>query len=180
MAEAMKATIEHGRDIIFHAGGLRDALRALSQLAEGDLAGAKAGYVLVDATRKVIGEAVFPSLPPSFRDSIVNIGVCAPYVGTCIEAICTGNPVTCPDILADARFDHKWRDVCLRAGIKAVRSEPISNAESNAVEGTFVVAFQERASREQWDAALMANYATLASEAIRLYRTLGVAGRGFT
>jgi GAF domain-containing protein len=164
---------ESGREIILRGRSLRDVLIALSKLAERELSGAAAGYTLVDPTGSFIDTAVFPSLPPMFQESIVSIPVSEPSTGTCVEAIRTGTPVISNDILGDARFNPKWRDLCLRCGIKSVKSIPIRK-DGGATEGTFVLGYKELANDALWNRELMDQFADLAFEAIRLYRTLAV------
>lgn len=145
---------------------LRETLAALSQLAEERVPGAVAGFTLVDGTRTFFSEAVFPSLPGFFQDSIASIPISVPYVGTCAESIATGAAVTCGDILSDSRFDPKWRALCARSGLKAVQSHPISLGEG-MYEGTFVIGFKEVATAEFWNDGVMREFANLGAEAIK-------------
>jgi hypothetical protein len=132
---------------------------------------------LVDPTGLYIKEAIFPSLPAVFQDSIAYIPLAVPYTGTCAQAICTGTSVISNDILADTHFDKKWRDLCLRCGIKALQSTPIRKGEG-APEGTFVIAYKQPASSdESWNYTLMADFAELAYDAIPLHRRTSAKGR---
>jgi hypothetical protein len=158
---------------------LPEVLNALSALAERECPGAIAGFTLVDFAGHVIKEAVFPSLPSAFQDSLANTALSDPYTGSCAEAICTGMEVTSLDILADQRFDPKWRDQCLRYGINALRSRPIMRY-GETPQGTFVLSYkQANPPAEHWNERLMQEVADLAYEAIRLYRA-GMLARGPT
>jgi hypothetical protein len=66
----------------------------------------------------------------------------------------------CNEILGDERFDGKWRDLCLRFGIKSIRSAPVKEPEGLAV-GSFVLGYQDVSTDERWDQALMATFAEL-------------------
>jgi hypothetical protein len=65
--------------------------------------------------------------------------------------------------------------LCVRFGIKSIRSAPVKEPEGLAV-GSFVLGYQDASTDERWDQALMATFAELGFEAIRLYRILAVAG----
>jgi GAF domain-containing protein len=169
----MASATERGREIVLRGQSLRDALNSLSKLAEQELPGSVAGYTLVDPTGLFIKEAMFPSLPPVFQESISLVPVSEPSTGTCVEALRTGTSVVSNDILGDARFNPKWRDLCLRCGIKSVHSIPIRQ-DGSLTEGTFVLGYKEIGSDARWNHELMEEFADLAFEAIRLYRTLSV------
>lgn len=164
-----------GREIILNGRSLHETLRALAALAEEAMPDAMAGFTLIDASHSFIKESIFPSLPPVFQDSIAAIPLAGPVVGTCTESIRNRTPVVSNDILADMRFDMNWRDLCLRCGIKAVRSIPICDRDG-ATEGTFVIGYRRPVREDAWDTAAMETFANLAGDAIRLYRTLAVPG----
>jgi GAF domain-containing protein len=167
---------ERGREIVLRGRSLRDALISLARLAEDEFPHAVAGYTLVDPTGTYLNEAVFPSLPPVFESSIVLIPVAA-HAGTCVEAIRAGTPVLSNDILGDARFDLNWRDLCLRCGVKSVQSIPIRKG-AGPTKGTFVLGYRDVSHDASWNMPLMEVFAALASDAIRLYRTLAVNTHG--
>jgi hypothetical protein len=166
----MPSILAQGVQIISDARALPEVLNALSALAERECPGAIAGFTLVDSGGLFVKEAVFPSLPSAFQESLANITLSVPYTGSCAEAICTGVEVTSLDILADERFDPKWRDICLRYGISSLRSRPIMR-HGEAPQGTFVLCYkQANPPAECWNERLMQEIADLAYEAIRLYR----------
>jgi len=163
---------ERGRKLILSGQNLHDTLRGLARLAEEKMPGAMTGYTLVDDSRSFITEAVFPTLPPMFEKSISAIPLDRP-VGTCVQALRTRTPVVSTDVLADARFDVAWRDMCLRCGINAVKSIPFGDA-GDPVEGTFVVGYPQATQEAGFDSATMQLFADLGRDAIRLYRSLSV------
>src|SRR5688572_21290930 len=120
-----KKTAERGREIVLRGQSLHDMLRALAALAEEVLPGSIAGYTLVDDAGFVIRESLFPSLPPQFQQAISLVPLQPPSLGSCVESIRTGTSIVSNDILGDARFDPKWRDLCIRYGIKSIQSVPI-------------------------------------------------------
>lgn len=131
---------------------------------------------LVDPLHLYIQESVFPSLPPIFQDSISMIPLQEPFTGTCAKAICDGTSIISNDILADPGFDPKWRDLCLRCGVKSLQSAPFY--ADGKPQGTFVLGFKHETHDSNWNNALIGEFADLASQALRLYRTLSVSSAG--
>jgi hypothetical protein len=171
-AEVALTAYERGREIVLRGRSLHDALIALSKLAEEQFPDGLAGYTLVDPSGTYLYDAVFPSLPTIFENTIISIPVAA-HAGTCVEAIRSGTPVISNDILGDIRFDPNWRDLCLRCGIKSVRSIPIRDG-AGPIEGTFVLGYRALSHDAHWNMGLMEVFAALAHDAIVLYRTLSV------
>jgi hypothetical protein len=168
----MSPTIANGREIIFAATDLRQALTGLCRLAEGELPGAAVGFTLADATGRHVREGVYPSLHSSFEDGLANVPLSEPYVGACTRAMGIGVAVVSDDILGDMRFIPAWRDLCLRAGLKALRSVPIRDPENSSMLGTFVVGYREPGSPSSCNDGLMLEIAALGAQAIALHRTL--------
>jgi GAF domain-containing protein len=152
---------------------LIDTLATYCKLAEQRIPGAIAGYTPADPTGMLIKQAVFPNLPRSFQGAIKAIPLAIPYTGTCAQAICTGIAVASDDITVDARFDTGWRRLCLDNGIKSLRSKPI---RVDPCEGTFVIGFKHATTPDDWDDALMTEFADLAAEAIKRHKSHEVVG----
>ena len=152
---------------------LIDTLAAYCSLAEQRFPGAIAGYTLADPTGLFIRQAVFPSLPRSFQGAIKAVPLAIPYTGTCAQAICSGIAVVSDDIAMETRFDMGWRQLCLDSGIKSICSKPIGADPS---EGAFVIGFKHVTKPEDWDDALMTEFAELAAQAIKDHKSHEVLG----
>lgn len=152
---------------------LIDILAGYCRLAEQRLPDAIAGYTLADPTGMFIKQATFPSLPRSFQGAIKAVPLAIPYTGTCAQAICTGIAVTSDDIAVETRFDAGWRRLCLDSGIQSLRSEPIG---ADPTEGAFVIGFKHVTKPEDWDDALMTEFAELAARAIKRHKSEEVLG----
>ena len=164
---------DQARQIIFAGSTLENTLAQLASLAEEALPGACAGYTFVDEDQTCVRAAVFPSLPATFQDALALTPLTEPFIGSCVQSIRTGANVVSNDILADMRFDGKWREVCLTHGLKSLRSTPIKTG--GRVEGTFVIGYQETSHDARWNGDLMTLFASHGAEAMSLYRTLAVA-----
>jgi hypothetical protein len=165
-------TARQARQIILGGSTLEGTLAQLAQLAEDSLPGARAGYTMVDDDETCVRSAIFPSLPPTFQDALAYTPLTEPFIGSCVQSIRTGLSVVSNDILGDMRFDGKWREICLKHGIKSLRSTPLKTARR--VEGTFVIGYLETSNDTRWTGDVMDEFAAHGAEAMSLYRTLSV------
>jgi GAF domain-containing protein len=140
---------------------LDDRLRSLCASVEAITPGSNAGVTICNPPRTHLQRAIFPSLPRVFGDSIADIPTLAPFFGSCAEAVCRGEIVTCADIASDSRFDPAWRKLCLDSGVRAVQSRPIY-LRDGATYGTFVLGYREPRAESDWDVAVM----TFAADAV--------------
>ena len=141
-----------------------DALRTLCSKVEGLAPGSYAGMTISNAGHTHIERALFPTLPYSFSQAITHVPLEPADFGSCVKAISRGEPITCPDIESDKLFDPRWREVCLRHGLKAIQSRPVY--VKGIPRGTFVLAFREPRPEQDWDVALMSFAADAASQVL--------------
>ena len=141
-----------------------EALGNLCSKVEGLAPGSVAGVTISDSRYTHIERALFPTLPYSFSAAITHVPLQPSSFGSCVKAISTGQPITCPDIETDRIFDPRWRRVCLDHGLKAIQSRPVYVGDKPR--GTFVLAFREPKSESEWDVALMTFAADAASRAL--------------
>lgn len=138
-----------------------DALRALCSKVEGLAPGSYAGMTISNSGHTHIERALFPTLPYSFSAAITHVPLEPSDFGSCVKAISRGEAITCPDIENDRLFDPRWREVCLKHGLKAIQSRPVY--VRGKPRGTFVLAFREPRAEQEWDVALMSFAADAAS-----------------
>jgi GAF domain-containing protein len=141
-----------------------EALGKLCSKVEGLATGSIAGVTISNTGYTHIERALFPNLPYSFSAAITHVPLEPADFGSCVKAISTGRPITCPDIQTDSLFDPRWRQVCLDHGLRAIQSRPIY--VGSKPRGTFVLAFREPKSESEWDVALMTFAADAASKAL--------------
>ena len=130
-----------------------DSLGKLCVKVEGLAPGSTAGVTISDRTYNRIEWALFPTLPFTFAQAITNVPLQPVDFGSCVKAISTGKPITCPDIESDQLFDPRWRSVCLEHGLKSIQSRPVY--VNGKARGTFVLAFREPKLESDWNTALM-------------------------
>lgn len=128
-------------------------LAALCRRVEAMAPGSASGVTICDEAHTHIEQAVFPTLAPSFAAAIRNVPTEPASFGSCVQAISTGQVITCADIANDIRFDPQWKKVCLEHGLKSLQSRPIF-LKGRPV-GTFVLGYREPRSESDWNVALM-------------------------
>jgi GAF domain-containing protein len=146
---------------------LDDLCAKVEALAPGSIA----GVTISNSAYTHIERALFPTLPFSFSAAITHVPLEPSNFGSCVKAISSGTPITCPDIEHDRLFDPRWRQVCLAHGLRAIQSRPIY--VDGKPRGTFVLAFRQPKPESEWDAALMTFAADAASKTLS---SVGVSG----
>lgn len=141
-----------------------ETLTALCAKVEALAPGSVAGLTLSNAAYTHIERALFPALPFSFSAAITHVPLEPSSFGSCVKAIASGTPITCADIAQDKIFDHRWREVCLSHGLRAIQSRPVY--VKGKAQGTFVLAFREPKPESDFDVALMNFAADAASKAL--------------
>lgn len=141
-----------------------EALGDICSKVEALAPGSVAGLTISNPAYTHIERALFPTLPYSFASAITHVPLEPADFGSCVKAIATGRAITCPDIQNDTFFDPRWREVCLKHGLKSIQSRPVY--VDGKPRGTFVLAFREPKPESEWNVALMTFAADVASAAL--------------
>ena len=88
------------------------------------------------------GEA---QLPASFAEAIRHLPIDDSRVGTCGQAVFTGEPVACESIATDTTWSQSWRWHCLEHGVQACHSEPIRGRSGQTI-ASLMLCFSSRES----------------------------------
>lgn len=102
----------------------------------------RACVLLADDQRRKFARAITPGLGPSFGEALKDAPINELCIGTCGEALYSGEAITCEDIARDERWSKMWRDLCLSHGALAGHSTPIRNAHGAPL-GSFMLCFDE-------------------------------------
>ena len=123
----------------------------------------RAGPGRVEACVKDNGSGIAPDVLPHVFEVFTGMEEAGPtHTGSGVQPRKFGHPtITCPDIENDTLFDPRWRQVCLKHGLKAIQSRPVY--VRGKPRGTFVLAFREPRAEQEWDVALMSFAADAAS-----------------
>ncbi len=71
-------------------------------------------------------------------------------IGTCGEAVYSGQPVTCADIANDERWSIGWRNLCVAHGILACHSAPVLGVDSLPL-GSLMLCFDQARQPTDWE-----------------------------
>jgi hypothetical protein len=145
---------------------LDDALASLCERVETLAPESIAGLTICNPARTHLERAIFPKLPASFSGAITDISLVPVDFGSCVKAVTSGEVITCPDLASEARFDPRWRQLCLDHGLRSLQSRPVLLRDGKPF-ATFVLAYREPREETAWNAALMTFAADAAGMAIQ-------------
>ena len=174
--------MEQGRLLELVALGrpLGECLTAMTAAVERLQPGARACILLADAERSIFQLSYAASIPSSFGLGIKDAPISDLAIGTCGEAVHTGQPVTCPDIANDNRWSRPWRELCVKHGVLASHSEPVTRADGGCL-GSLMLCFGEAREPTAWErrvAAFAVRVAGIAIDRDRAAASLRESGAG--
>ncbi|HEY9697616.1 MAG TPA: PAS domain S-box protein [Trichocoleus sp.] len=123
---------------------------------------ARACILLADAHRLTFPRSITPDFPPSFGQGLKDAPINELCIGTCGEAVYSGQPATCADIANDDRWSQKWRDLCTAHGILACHSVPVLDVENQPL-GSLMLCFDEPRMPNDWEYQIATFGAQIAS-----------------
>jgi len=132
---------------------LDGALTSLCDHVEALASGSIAGLTICNPARTHLERAIFPQLP-KFAAAITTIPLSPSNFGSCVQAVASGEIITCPDIAQEKRFDPQWQRLCLDHGIRSLQSRPVYLHDRKPF-ATFVLAYREPRDETEWNVALM-------------------------
>ncbi|MEG5046093.1 PAS domain S-box protein [Microcoleus sp. B4-C1] len=129
---------------------LYDCLAAVCDSVSKLNPGTRAGFMLADAQGLTFNRSITPDFPPSFAEGLQNAPINDLCIGTCGEAVYSGQPVTCADIAKDDRWSQAWRNLCVAHGILACHSQPVFR-QDNLPMGSLMLCFSEARMPTDWE-----------------------------
>ena len=142
---------------------LREILHSLVLSIEAQKIGTRASVLLMSNDKKRLLTGAAPSLPEQYNQAINGIEI-GPIVGSCGAAAATGERVIVEDIATHPNW-APYKELPLKAGLKACWSEPIIDSTGNVL-GTFAMYYDTQKSPSALDLELIQEAARLASLAI--------------
>nr|WP_017297035.1 PAS domain S-box protein [Nodosilinea nodulosa] len=109
----------------------------------------RACFLLTDGQQQ-FSRPITPHFPPSFRDELRDTPINELCIGTCGEAVCSGQPITCADMANDDRWSPGWREVCLAHNILACHSTPVLGVDGLAF-GSLMMCFEQARLPTAWE-----------------------------
>ena len=136
--------------------------------------GTRAGFLLADAQGRTFKRSITPDFPPSFGEGLQDAPINDLCIGTCGEAVYSGQSMTCADIANDDRWSQAWRNLCVAHGILACHSQPVFRQDNLAL-GSLMLCFSEARKPTDWEYKLAefgTQVASIAFERDRSFQAL--------
>ncbi|MEG4418424.1 PAS domain S-box protein [Microcoleus sp. LAD1_D5] len=161
-------------ELIAFGQPLDDCLAAVCDSVSRLNPGTRAGFLLADAQRLTFKRSITPDFPPSFGEGLQGAAINDLCIGTCGEAVYSGQPVTCADMANDDRWSQAWRNLCVDHGILACHSQPVFRHD-NLPMGSLMLCFSEARMPTDWEHKLAefgTQVASIALERDRSFQAL--------
>ncbi|WP_144208343.1 sensor domain-containing phosphodiesterase [Shewanella donghaensis] len=142
---------------------LGEILHSLVLSIEAQKIGTKASVLLISNDKKRLLTGAAPSLPEEYNQAIHGVEI-GPEVGSCGAAAATGKRQIVEDIATHPNW-ALYKELPLKAGLKACWSEPIIDSEGEVL-GTFAMYYDTKKSPSALDLELIQEAARLASLSI--------------
>lgn len=127
-------------ELLASGASLDEILNALVTSMEGAIPGIRGSVLLLTEDRLHLTCGAAPNLPDFFNAAVEGLEI-GPTAGCCGAAAHFGERVVSEDILTNPNWDA-FRDVAIRAGVRACWSEPIKSSDGNVL-GTFAVYYDK-------------------------------------
>ncbi|MBW4616459.1 MAG: response regulator [Desmonostoc vinosum HA7617-LM4] len=110
----------------------------------------RACFLLSDDQCQRFSRSITPDLPPSFGAGLKDVPINELCIGTCGEAVYSGQPISCNDIINDDRWSQGWRELCIAHEILACHSTPVFGKDAVAI-GSLMLCFKEVRNPTDWE-----------------------------
>jgi two-component system, NarL family, sensor kinase len=165
-AESLLLEQNHLLELIARGRPLDDCLRAITESVTRLQPGVRAAMALLDGGETRIERIVSSRLPLALMTQLCELPIVSDGAPIpCSSALARGEPCTCADIAADARWSPQWRELCIANGVRAVHAMPVWNAEGSVI-ASFFVCLGEARDPNAWERDLVQFGAHLGSLAI--------------
>ncbi|HET6527769.1 MAG TPA: GAF domain-containing protein, partial [Balneolaceae bacterium] len=151
---------------------LEECLSALCSAIPYLNPGVRASVLLADEHRKTFKRPIAPELLPSFGQGLEGAPISDLCIGTCGEAVFSGEPVICKDIANDEKWSKEWRNLCLANDVLACQSTPVFDNDGNA-QASFMLCFNETRTSNKWEQRLAEFGAHIISIALKREQAKG-------
>ncbi len=110
----------------------------------------RACILLTDAQRQRFKYSITPDFPSSFGQGLKDAPINDLCIGTCGEAVFSGQPISCADIANDERWSQEWRNLCVAHGVLACHSRPVMGVDNVAV-SSLMLCFEKARMPSDWE-----------------------------
>jgi formate hydrogenlyase transcriptional activator len=166
--ETLRAAEKRVVEMIAEGAALRDVLDQLCSSIDVQVAPSVTTIMLTDADGKLLWHGGGPGAPDEWISAVVPVPI-AFESGLCGTAAFLKKRVIVSDVATEANWRDQYRDLAIRAGIRAAWSEPILTKD-NEVLGTFALYSPEPRVPRDEDLALIEGASRIARIAIERQR----------
>ncbi|BAY73919.1 multi-sensor hybrid histidine kinase [Nostoc linckia NIES-25] len=110
----------------------------------------RACILVTDGQRKRFQYFIAPDFPPSFGQGLQDAPINNVCLGTCTQAVFSGQPIICADIANDKGWSREWGNLCMAHGVLACYSQPVLDA-NNAPVSSLMLCFDEARMPSDWE-----------------------------
>jgi PAS domain S-box-containing protein len=163
-AEALLAGEKRLLEMVASGRQMPEILDALCRFVESTVSGCYCSIVLLDPGGAKLQEAIAPSIPADFNDSVrgwplTRVG------GPCVMAARDNVQVIMADVASDTRWRNGWRALAQAKGLRSCWSTPIAS-QAGKVLGTFALYWSEPGNPNALQLELIEQFTNIASIAI--------------
>src|SRR5262249_50914874 len=160
-AEALLAGEKLLLEMVASGRPMPEILDALCRLVEATVSGCYCSIVLLDPEGAKLQEAIAPSLPADFNDSVrgwplTRVG------GPCVMAARDNVQVIMSDVASDTRWRNGWRALAQAKGLRSCWSTPVVS-QAGKVLGTFALYQSEPGNPNALQLELIEQFTNIAS-----------------
>ena len=160
-AEARLAGEKQLLDMVASGRPMPDVLETLCRLVESMASGCYCSIVLLDPSGTKLQEAIAPSLPAEFNESVRGWPLDR-LGGPCQMAARDKVQVIMPDVASDTRWRNGWRALARAHGLRSCWSTPMVS-QAGKVLGTFALYQREPGSPNPRQLELISQFTNIAS-----------------
>jgi PAS domain S-box-containing protein len=137
-------------ELIASGKSLEECLSAICAAVAALNPQVRACFLLTDPQRQSFPRSITPDFPPTLGAGLKDAPINDLCIGTCGEAVYSGQPTTCADIANDDRWSQGWRDLCIAHGILACHSTPVPGADGLPL-GSLMLCFDQPRMPTSWE-----------------------------
>ncbi len=136
--------------LIADGAPLERCLTAVTESVSRLSPGLRACVLVANPQIRYFEECYSAQLPASFAAALRRLPINEATVGTCGQAVFTGEPVACESIATDLRWAQSWRWHCLEHGVQACHSEPVRGRSGPTI-ASLMLCFSEPRVIAMWE-----------------------------
>jgi PAS domain S-box-containing protein len=120
-------------EMIANDAPLDDTLTALVEFIEAREDGLRCTILVADDDGQRFTRSIGPNVPRTFHDTLGDVPIGPPYLGSCGEATHLDKPIIVSNMATEQRYAPEWRKLMLQCGLAATHSLPVHAADGRVL-----------------------------------------------